>query len=944
MGKILSSLITLLMLFYTANAQKADFTYTTNTGSFCSPQSITFTQNCTGKPIHYLWKFGNGERGSGPTNTVQFFSPGMYNVTLLVIYDTTAATISKTIIIDPTPTIKLTSDRNNLCKEGNVKLTVSSNVPLMKYEWSFDDTITQVTPLNTMSHTFSNFGTSTVKVIATTDKGCIDSTSYIVTISKFPLSAKLDSTKGCIPASIAFTASSTFPSGDGLKNINWDFGDGSAKINTAVNTAKHIYNITDTITKAKIIATSLQGCTNEFAFSPFAYGTPPYNTTLIIKDKADSFCASKNIAFIAKAKNANQYEWSFGDGSKTTTRDTIVFHKYRKLGTQKVTVTPLFNGCKGEKDSVIVFIKSPIGDYKFGNTCGSKNAFYFTNTSVGDISNYEWTFSENKIVKDTINNNTTYTFPVAGSFESQLIVNNAANGCSDTIIKKIFTATPSFISSDIKVCKDSAISFATVNTYDSLSEFQYEFHVTGTVSNNGTDSVLNINPSTFGYFPNFVTIKDGNNLTCDDTLLLSSQVLVRGPVVDFNAPPALCLDTALTFTNKSHPFIPSDNIVDWRWSYGDGIQDSVQYPLPHFYKYGAEFLISLTATDINNCRQIRYQRVKLNPLPILSVFPRADTICLNSSCQLRAFTLDSLTWLPAPNLQCNQCDTIEVSPASSSIFIASSINDKGCKSYDTSFVKVNLPMPFKIFPADTTVCLGNSVQFHSTGGGIITWEPPQFLNSSFIKNPVASPSSLITYRVINKDSAECFVDTSYVTIDTYSLPQVNAGENKIVPYNSSFTLSPSYGKNIEQYLWTPSIDLYCTNCPAPSGIAINNTTYRIEATDIHGCKAWDSVYVGIVCDKNNLLMPTAFTPNGDGLNDYFYPIARGYKNVRSFTIFNRYGKKVFERKNFLPNVASLGWGGASAESKGNETFVWFIQAECSQGEIITSRGTVLLIR
>ena len=86
----------------------------------------------------------------------------------------------------------------------------------MKYEWIINDTLAQVTPLNVMSHTFTNFGSNKVKVIATTDKGCMDSTSYIVTLTKFPLSAKLDSTKGCIPASITLTAP-LIPNGDELK-------------------------------------------------------------------------------------------------------------------------------------------------------------------------------------------------------------------------------------------------------------------------------------------------------------------------------------------------------------------------------------------------------------------------------------------------------------------------------------------------------------------------------------------------------------------------------------------------------------------------------------------------------------------------------------------------------------------------------------------------------
>ncbi len=94
-------------------------------------------------------------------------------------------------------------------------------------------------------------------------------------------------------------------------------------------------------------------------------------------------------------------------------------------------------------------------------------------------------------------------------------------------------------------------------------------------------------------------------------------------------------------------------------------------------------------------------------------------------------------------------------------------------------------------------------------------------------------------------------------------------------------------------------------------------------------------------------MPTAFSPNGNGINEYFYPIARGYKNIRKFVIFNRLGNKVFEKQNFLPNNPASGWDGiirGAETTSSTETFVWFIEAECQQGELVQSKGTVTLVR
>ena len=93
------------------------------------------------------------------------------------------------------------------------------------------------------------------------------------------------------------------------------------------------------------------------------------------------------------------------------------------------------------------------------------------------------------------------------------------------------------------------------------------------------------------------------------------------------------------------------------------------------------------------------------------------------------------------------------------------------------------------------------------------------------------------------------------------------------------------------------------------------------------------------------MVPNAFTPNGDGLNDYFYPIARGFDNIVSFMVFDRQGMKIFERRNFSPNAPSLGWDGSLRGNKNfnSQNFVWVAQVEC-EGSIITQKGTILLIR
>jgi gliding motility-associated-like protein len=341
--------------------------------------------------------------------------------------------------------------------------------------------------------------------------------------------------------------------------------------------------------------------------------------------------------------------------------------------------------------------------------------------------------------------------------------------------------------------------------------------------------------------------------------------------------------------------------------------------------------------------------------PEIAVFPIIDTICSGQSLNLLAFTADTLSWKTNYNLTCLTvaCDTASVNPQVTTSYIAQSKNQYGCISTDTSFIRVYAPFTLQVLPADTSVCPKELVRYRTnvngttTTNGVTTWTPSTYLNSATILSPKSRADTSISYTIIVTDSAGCYADTAIATIQTYQLPTVNAGPDQIVPYNNAFILSPIYSAGISNYLWSPSLNsLSCTSCPVTTGIAAVTTTYTIVVTSSDGCKAKDNIIVSVACDKANLTIPSAFTPNNDGRNDMFYPMTRGYKVINTFIIYDRWGNKVFERHNFTPNVPSLGWNGDAKDklTSGSAIFVWIIEATCDIGEKVSSKGTVVLIR
>jgi len=97
--------------------------------------------------------------------------------------------------------------------------------------------------------------------------------------------------------------------------------------------------------------------------------------------------------------------------------------------------------------------------------------------------------------------------------------------------------------------------------------------------------------------------------------------------------------------------------------------------------------------------------------------------------------------------------------------------------------------------------------------------------------------------------------------------------------------------------WSPNLDISATNVPNPILTPDTSRTYVVTYTDAQGCSRQDSLHVTVVdpallgCEA---LVPSAFTPNGDNLNDtYFISNGPGLDELIAFEIFDRWGNRVF---------------------------------------------------
>jgi gliding motility-associated-like protein len=146
--------------------------------------------------------------------------------------------------------------------------------------------------------------------------------------------------------------------------------------------------------------------------------------------------------------------------------------------------------------------------------------------------------------------------------------------------------------------------------------------------------------------------------------------------------------------------------------------------------------------------------------------------------------------------------------------------------------------------------------------------------------------------------------------------------------------------------WTSAMGSAGSNSLNTTVSPLISTSYQVEITDINGCSVSDRISI-IVQKVTNVFMASAFSPNEDGNNDIFYIQAdQSIREIKYFSIYNRWGEQLFRRQNFQPNDPTQGWDGNDAGVRPQPTgvYVYQIELELVSGELLHLEGDITLMR
>lgn len=261
----------------------------------------------------------------------------------------------------------------------------------------------------------------------------------------------------------------------------------------------------------------------------------------------------------------------------------------------------------------------------------------------------------------------------------------------------------------------------------------------------------------------------------------------------------------------------------------------------------------------------------------------------------------------------------------------------GCKS-DSAQTEITISIP-PIADAgeDVTICRYGNTQLEGSGGETYVWSPPVYLDDEYSATPnVENPPNEMFYQLVVTDINGC-TDTDDVAVLLFPDPLIYAGEDQYILLGSFVMLTASGGEN---YSWTPEESLSDPTIYNPLSYATENTTYYVYGTDANGCVGVDSVNV-ILRDDAVIGIPNAFSPNSDGINDFFQAIAIGTVASFDLTIYNRWGEIIYENNTDI----SKGWDGTfENEIQPMGSYVYRFNAVDGLGTKLNYQGNLTLVR
>lgn len=863
--------------------------------------SGSISLSTTGGVFPYTYNWGGGATGASRNN----LSAGNYQVT---VTDANSCTASDTLIItQPAAPLSVSGTTTAVAcfgaNTGAINLDVAGGTSPYSYNWGG----------GTTTQNRSNLAAGNYSVTVTDSNLCTSTYATAISQPAGPLNATFSATDVRCYGNSTGSVTVNVSGGTSPYSYNWSGGINSQNLN---NIQAGNYQLT---------VTDANSCTTVLSVPV----TQPAAALTTLPDIQNVSCngGSNGSVTLAVTGGTIPYSYDWNNGAKTSSRSGLspgiyavtVTDSKGCVNTDTVSVTqPLalaiastnknvscFNGTDGSIDLTInggtpPFIykwssgqQSPDvqnmqpGTYtvQVVDTNGCTASFTTTitqptaiqvngqatnarcynvpsgaiTTSVsGGVSGYSYLWSNHSTTAN-LNN------VLAGTY---ILTVTDANSCTTTFVDTI--GQPPAINVNTTHTNEPCMGSASAYIVASASGGTGAIALSWSTSSSA-DSINGLAAGTYT-----LTATDANSCTVTD-----SVTITQPPVISFND-----THTNARCANDSDASI-SVNVTGgtpgykYQWSNGSQAQD-VSHLTAGTY--------SLTVFDANGCNATLNSIVVTQPLAITASINTTSVGCYGGSTGGATVTSTGGTF-PYQFHWNNNSSADHISNVTAGNYTLTVTDANGCTQ--TAQATVGTVPPMVLTGASNPVVCSSA--FTDIALSIANGTSPYTYEwSNGDKTQDLSHVHAGDYSVTVKDANGCETDTAFKIIDlnTFSVKAWGGGVIKLGDTVSLY--SQATGSSMTTYNWSPSMGINCSGCQNTYGQPGESTLFTVAAIDTNGCEAEDTVSVEVI-DDQTLFIPNAFTPNGDGHNDYFqiYGKLDAIKKI-DFQVFDRWGEKVYE--------------------------------------------------
>lgn len=448
-----------------------------------------------------------------------------------------------------------------------------------------------------------------------------------------------------------------------------------------------------------------------------------------------------------------------------------------------------------------------------------------------------------------------------------------------------------------------------------------------------------------GTYSNFF-IKVG---PCPTTTINTSVVLVDSPMVaDFTSFVHYgCNGDTVYFVNTSH----SAGAVNlyYTWNFGDGTSDTVANPV-HIYTLAGIYTVTLTTSNHHaGCSNSVTQVFNFNH-PIQAIFSTTNTVS-DSACQFEAITINNTSIGTPPTYVWSFGDGSATSTVTNpshaythpGAYVIQLIATNFVPCSDTAYQTIYIDSQSSattLSVSDTIICRGTYITFGNdvlTNGLLhYTWNFGDGDSVQNINPVIYAYNTTGTFTV----TETAYYHTCQTVVAAHEItvvpqPTINLGNDTSICEGGEDIIlmdNVNSGNPLAEWLWNTGA--------TTSAISVNTAGNYFATVTLGNCSASDSVSIANDC---YMAMPNVFSPNGDGVNEYFYPRQYLTKGLMTFKmdIYNRWGQLIFSSA----TVDGRGWDGMfNGTPQPEGVYVYIIDATFKDGKKEHHQGNITLLR